>query len=200
MNSRPWYPLDIDVSTAIRSDFDYKEFYKNSKFNGQNVAIWWIDTNNLNNYFNKEWLSYIEGLNFKIKKLVFFYRKPYYIFPEAHVDTSRIKKVTANYAINWVISPNDDSDMVWYDVPLETGRANRPLSKTNISYLYWPMEEVKDKEISRCCLGATPHLINIGVAHNIIVREQERFAVSIQMEDSLSWSDAVNFYKKFIEE
>jgi len=134
-----------------------------------------------------------------VQSAMVFYRQPHYVYPEAHVDLFWDNSL-CTCAINWTLDPLDDSDMIWYDVPLDSGKEKITPAQTR--YLYWPNEEIEDKVLDTRCIGTTPTLVSVGIPHNIIVRERPRWVISLRIgkTEPKSWKEAVDFFKPFIKE
>ncbi len=198
--SKPWYRLNIDISNAIRSDFDFDQLYTESVFAGKPIGIWSYTKEQISNIINEEWISYAESLGIYLSGIMLFYRAPYFVAPDAHVDVRKNNNI-AVYAINWVINPADDSEMVWFDVPTIAGKDQ--VTETGTPYRSWQIDEVADLEISRCCIKNIPTLVNIGIPHNVIVNSEPRWVVSIRFpieQHVQCWDDAVAAHRKFINE
>lgn len=194
--SRPWYRLNIDISNAVRADFDFDKLYAESEFAGKPIGLWAYFQDQLTEVVNDTWLSNMSEQGLVPTGIMIFYRQPYYVTPEAHIDI-RKNNAVAVYAINWVVSPNDDSEMIWFDMPASRGIED--ITPASTLYKSWPMGELT--EISRCCLGEIPTLVNIGIPHNVIVRSQPRWVISVRFqfeEHILDWEAAVNSLQNFI--
>lgn len=198
--SKPWHTLNIDISTAIRADFDFNQLYTESEFAGKPIGVWAYSKDQLTSIVNRCWLDYMQSIGLVPTGIMLFYRDPYFISPDAHVDIRKNNDI-AVYAINWVIDPNDDSEMVWYNTPVESGLDR--VTEAGTLYKYWPMEDIKDLELTRRTIKNIPTLVNIGVPHNIIVNSKPRWVVSIRFPSEQHvqcWDDATTAYRKFINE
>jgi len=202
---KPWHVLKIDIESALRPGLRLQQFYENSEFFGKGMGVW--DFGKKTNYgldrlFSDTWLGKMEDLGIPVNSSLLFYRKPYLIYPEAHIDVFSDKAI-ALYAINWVPDIDDDSEMVWYDIPAGIGGDSKIIGNTKTPYVSWPLDQVEHYEFSRKCLGPTPTLVSTGTPHNVIVRERERWSISIRLRyhDGKvlnNWQEVVDFYQKFI--
>ena len=201
LHNKNWYTLNIDISTALRDTFNPIEYYEQSEFKGKPVALWMHHDEELRKIFTDEWLLQMESLDLKIGDCIIFHRQPYYIHPEIHIDVYRTDSTPAVYALNWILEEEDDSEMVWYDIPLDTGSLNTNLIPT--PYKWWPMDG-NYPEIERRSIGNKMTLVNVGVPHNVIVNKKPRWCFSIRMyryNKSISnWKEAVEYFKPFIVE
>lgn len=201
---KPWHVLKIDISSALKPGLRLQQFYENSEFFGKGLGIW--DFGKKTNYavedlFSESWLSKMEDMGIPVNSSLLFYRKPHLIYPEAHIDVFS-DMAPAIYAINWVADPSDDSEMVWYNVPDSLGES-KIIGSTDTPYISWPLDQIEKYEFSRKCLGNIPTLVSTGTPHNIVVREKERWSISIRIryhDGKLlnSWQEVVEFYQKLI--
>ena len=198
---KPWYTLNVDISNAVREDFNFNSLYTNSKFANKPIGTWSFTNNEINNIVTPEWSTYICNLlGAELTEIMIFYREAHYICPEAHVDVRSGGDISI-YALNWVLNKNDDSEMVWYDAPLSTARFKK--LEENVVYRYWPLTEVQHNELTRRSIKNIPTIVNVGIAHNIIVNKYPRWVISARFrfsENTKSWDDTIQFYKKFINE
>jgi hypothetical protein len=194
--NKPWYRLNIDINNAVRTDFDFMQLRANSKFSTDPVAIWTYSKSQLTDIVNVEWLDYMKSIGLEPSSLLVFYRDPYYTASKAHVDIRR-NNIPSIYAINWVIDPEDDSEMVWFKLPEDSGHSD--ITTANTYYKSWPMEELE--ELSRCCIKDIPTLVSIGIPHNIIVNDRPRWVISIRfpIEDHIQdWQSVNDVFNNFI--
>lgn len=202
--TKPWHVLDISTSNAIRPDFDFDSMYKQSEFLNKPGAVWNFADESLEKLFTKDWLKYIDSLGFKMRNALLFYRQSGYVHPLAHIDyVGNINPRPAIYALNFVITPNDDSAMVWYHTNNCRGVMDTEAEFGNEQnhYEFWPMEQLVGQEITSKCIGNQMTLVNTGIIHNVIVNQQSRLAVSIRLVSSdqiQTWTDAVNFFSPWI--
>jgi hypothetical protein len=212
---KPWHRLNIDISNAVRKDFDFEKLYQDKmpEFISAPGGIWCslpedvdmsdnkIVMNNcflIDQLFSQEWLNYMRGINLHVQSVTIFYRKPYYIHPTAHIDLSRSGSPSI-FGINWVLDPMDDSEMIWYDVPVNVSEIS--YSPADTPYQNYELDSVKDHVLDQCCIGHCPTLVNVGIPHNVIVKSRARWAISVRLIPGLtnSWQNTVDYFKPFIE-
>ena len=131
--SRPWYRLNIDISNAVRADFDFDKLYTDSEFANKPAGLWQFNSKTLTNLFNDSWIDYLKSTGFPITGAMLFYRAPYFIHPQAHIDV-RATGIKSIYGVNWVINDNDDSEMIWYDTPAIGGINEKSEAGTLYTY------------------------------------------------------------------
>ena len=196
--NKPWYRLNIDISNAIREDFDFAKLLAESEYADKPLGIWSYTQDEILELLNPEWVSYMATLGIDLTGIMLFYRKPYFISHEAHVDV-RKSHGTAIYGINWVFDPEDDSEMIWFDTPADSGRDKT----TEVGSLYkaWTITDIADLEISRCCIKNIPTLVSVSIPHNVIVNSKPRWVISLRCpyeDDVLTWEDAIEKFKRLI--
>lgn len=195
---KPWHTLNINISNAIKSDFDFKNLYNNSVFSKEQLGLWFYSNDNLEKLFNTQWLEYMKSIDLEVGCCIVFYRKPNYYRDEVHLDIldSGIPSVCA---LNWILDPDDDSEMIWYEntVPLPPFIK---LPDNDIRYLSWPLSDFTDKEIARHTIGNQLTLVNVGIPHNVQVKNAERWCISIRLKNKImkDWNHAVETFSKFI--
>lgn len=194
--SEPWYRLNIDISNAIRADFDFDKLYAQSEYASKPLGIWAYSKDQITDVVNQAWLDYMSSIGLNPSEIMLFYREPHYITPDAHIDIRKNNNL-AVYAINWVLDAEDTSEMVWFKTPSDTGHAD--ITTANTYYKSWPMEELE--ELSRCCIKDIPTLVSIGIPHNIIVNDRPRWVISIRFpieEHIQDWHTAEDVFQNFI--
>jgi hypothetical protein len=202
MNYRqPWHTLDIDISNALRKDLDLDEMYRESEFNGQPLGVWYYMTEHLDQLLNPDWLDYAHSINFPVISAMVFYRDPYYVHPGAHVDLFWDGTPCIS-AINWVLDPKDDSKMVWYDVPNDTGQLL--ITPAGPKYLHWDTDTVENHVLDQRCVANQPTVVRIGIPHNVIVNSRPRWVISLRLDrkkfSATTWEETVDQLKPFIVE
>lgn len=201
---KPWYELDIDIKNAIRPDFDFKKMYEESEFSTSPIGIWFMHHEELGDIFTPEWLAYMDSLGLAPGTCMMFYRKPHYLYPAVHVDIHKATSQPAAFALNWVLDPDDDSEMIWYDWPEE--ETEYDITPAGTPYLSWPNEKFEGKPYVSRTIGNKMTLVKTGQPHNVIVRDKERWVISIRFpinkdNNAISdWKSAVEYFKPFIKE
>lgn len=199
--NKPWHTLNIDVSNAVRTDVDFKKMFNESEYAQTNIGMWFVQNEELEKFFTKDWLLYMAGLGLDPGTCLIFYRQPHYIHPEVHVDIHKVSGQPTVFALNWVLDPEDDSEMIWYDFPEDHNKFQTTPAGT--PYISWPNEVFTNKEPITKCLGNNMTLVNTGLPHNVRVKNKERIAFSIRFPktDNLTdWESVVEFFKPFIKE
>ena len=198
---QPWRKLNIDISNVERKDFNFDQFYLNSKYKDFPGGFFEWRKDNLTEVINQDWLDYMESINLEIDHLFVFFRKSYYQHPEAHVDIYHNSGRAAVFALNFVLDSADDSEMVWYKLPEDTGNKIELATQnaTQKSYTSWPTEQVKDLELARCTIGRNMTMVSVGIPHNVIVNSKSRWCLSFRIKNNFNtWNDAVKSMKPYI--
>jgi hypothetical protein len=206
---QPWQQLDIDISNAIRKDFDFADLLAKSQFAGQPAGLWHFKNDDVDKILDPQWMTAIHDQGIPVKNAMVFYREPFYIHPEAHIDV-RWNNTPCIAAINWTLDLLDDSEMVWYNeppVPSEMVYLNRQPSEIDTTpaatkYLSWPLHEIKPYWVACKTIGTVPTLVRTGTPHNIIMRSRPRWAISVRYEDKhlSNWQETVDFFKPWIKD
>jgi hypothetical protein len=166
-NQHCWYNLNLDVSNALRADFDITGITPGIK-NYPNVA----------DIFTIDWLEYIESLGLPISSVLIFCRLAGEEDLDAHADVHSKPQPGSEYrafAINWVIG-GQNSEMRWYKMPENT----TPIRYTpaNTPYITWPIKELT--EVDRCCIQGQPTMVRVNVPHAISVKDEPRICISVR--------------------
>ena len=204
--NKNWHTLNIDISTALRDTFDPDAFYEQSEFKGKPAAVWEFRNEELRKIFTDEWLLHMELLDLKIASCMIFHRQPYYIHPEIHVDAYKTHTPVV-YALNWALEENDDSEMIWYDIPSDTALSDQVNPKSYEKWWMdlipppfkcWPMDG-NYPELERRAISNIMTLVNVSIPHNVIVNKKPRWCFSVRMHKPISnWREAVEYFKPFI--
>jgi hypothetical protein len=59
----------------------------------------------------------MKSIGLEVGNCIIFYRDAHYVHPSVHIDIDKQTGNPAHYAINFVLDPLDDSDMIWYSYP-----------------------------------------------------------------------------------
>lgn len=195
----PWRLLNISIDDALRRDFDFNEFYRTSQFKDKPQGIWNLSYNRLPELFNNNWLMYMKDLDLEISNCLIFFRKSgYFRYEDKHIDILPNKKI-AIYALNWVVNPNDDSEMVWYNMVDDQGVLD--INPAKADYVSWTVAESESAELARHCVGSRMTLINIGLPHNVIMGNLDRWCISVRLHKAelfKNWDETVNAFKEFM--
>lgn len=195
--TKPWYVLDIDVSNAI-SDPGHETIktWKQSVSETTPGGYWKLyqDTG-LTDFFTADFLQNMSCKGIPVDMMVSFYRKSRYCHPTAHIDGSLTRRVV--FALNWVIpSGDDDSEMVWYEMP----KIEIPVSSTEYGTAQVDIDTTDLLEIARHRVGPVLTLVRVDTPHNVIVRDKERFVVSLRpkIDEICTWAEAVHRFQPWI--
>lgn len=194
---QPWYTLNIDKSHALRKDVDLDRMFNESQFADQPGGVWhWKDTE-VHEILNINWIDDMNKLGIPVSNAMIFYRKPFYMHPEAHIDV-RWDGTPMIGAINWVLEPNDDSEMVWYDFPPDLPSDGMTLAETK--YSSWPLSQIDPYQIASRTIGNTPTLVSTSIPHNVVTRSKPRWCVSVRYKARhlQTWTDTVKFFRPWI--
>lgn len=193
----PWHRLSCTTDSAVSDNFDSAEFLKKSKFAGFPVGIWSFKDKDMTQILNKTWLEYISDTLMPVNSFLMFYRQAHFVYSYAHTDVFYQTEKPNIFGINLVINSNDDSQMVWYDVPNETGTLE--VTPVGVKYLYWPVTEIEHKELDRLTIGNQLTLVRTSIPHNVIVNQQARWSISLRFNKILNisdWPTAVDYFSK----
>ena len=189
-----WYKLNIDVSNAMNPNLDYV-----SKFNDpEPFDVCTIHESQILQFFNEEWIDYVNDLGLMVVNGVLFYRKANFddwtmahrdTIPDFMVATDRDSRQPVNYALNWVISPTDTHDMVWYNHPDPGIVSGREVTENGFT------------EIDRRCIGHQMTLVNSGAFHTVSGGNTDRYCISLRSvipgkSIFCSWEEAVDYFKE----
>ena len=167
-NQNCWYNLNLDISNAIRPDFDIINFTSSIR-----------RYTNATDIFTAEWTEYMESLGIPVYAVLMFYRHANELPWTAHVDVNihhkTAKSEFRSFAINWVIGGRN-SEMIWYKMPDHTAPLH--CSPAGTPYFQWKTEELT--EIERYSIQSQPTLVRVDVPHAISVKEEPRLCISIR--------------------
>lgn len=191
-NLRPWYCLNINVSNAVKLDFD--KLIKDLK--NKPYHIWQYHTAELDQLYSVDWLSYMESIGMPVQGTLVFYRAKGYQHPTIHTDMPHGKSGKLGLAVNWCIGL-DDADMVWYETPVTP--VDISVTETGAKYYSWPANSAP--EIDRRCIGATPTIVRVDIPHNVDMKTHSRLVISARINvKTENWSDVVKKVKHLIVE
>jgi len=199
VNNKPWHVLDIDISNAVRKDFDFNKLKDETTV----WDLWPYNRNTINQLFTPEWLTYMNDIGLPPDSATIFYRSPFFVEPMAHVDLFQNPIRPAVFALNWVVGDSDDSEMIWFDTPETPGEyilydENEVGTRT----MAWPMSFFDEDKMTRRTLGNQLTLVATGRPHNILVNKNPRWCISVRFSTRTfniqSWDEATAFFSKFI--
>jgi hypothetical protein len=187
MNIRCWYELDIDISNAVRDDFQWPDISNVTK-----VGIW---SRKAEKIFDPIWLAYMNELGFKIKTSMLFYRMPFFCSKMAHVDTYGSDPTIASpCGLNWV-KGGQGSEMLWYKMPPPPYKVK--YTPANTPFFEWPVIDLE--LIDRCPIRDKLIMTRVDIPHSIAVSAEPRWSISARTDYQLgSWEESLEFFSKVI--
>jgi hypothetical protein len=199
LSDRPWHVLNVDVTGAINKEFDFNELITDAP----TYLLRPYTGETLQQLFAPEWLAYMAELGILPDSATIFYRSPFFVEPNAHIDLFQNPIRPAAYALNWVVNTDDDSEMIWFDTPDTTGEYMLyDPSEIGSGNMSWPMTEFANKPIYRRTLGTKLTLLTTGWPHNVIVNKTPRWCISLRYSTRTfniqSWDEAIAQFNKFI--
>lgn len=191
-----YYRLNLPVDTAINPSFNKENLYSTSEFCNSPIGIWNFKGQDIFKVLNKSWVkSELEPLS-ELLAVMVFYRAPNYQEDFAHLDMRRYGDVLSS-AINWVISENDDSNMVWYCKPLSS-LPTSGITDAGTSYCYWP-KSILGSAVDQVTIGKHPTLVCTNLPHSVQMGKSPRWVLSSRFNEfAPTWDDAIKFYSKWI--
>lgn len=198
LSSRPWHALNINISNAVRKDFNFDEALAKTHAHKTGQWLWSFHKPDLLTIFNEEWLAYMKSLDLEVFSTLMFYRSPLFV-GEPHID------LPTNFAINWVLDDQDSSEMVWYKLPSEVDYANDSRTAPTGGYVYLPLDLNTLVETDRRTISMIPTLIRTDIPHSIYMQSSPRWALSVRVDigkrvgGSISWDEALAFFNSYIQ-
>jgi hypothetical protein len=187
MSIKRYYKLNIDVSTALKVDWQ-----RHCKVNNLNSdSIMW--NHRLDLILNRSWINYMNSIELPVSGCLIFY-KHNCILPYAHIDIfSENPLKICSFGINWCIG-GSKSEMVWYkpdeSVSFEVKKtpANTPHVSCSTSRLV---------EIDRCHIGNFPVVVNTDIFHNVETYDEPRWGFSLRINNLLEkpWNEVIHILK-----
>jgi hypothetical protein len=199
---KPWHVVDIDVSNAIRSDFDFDRILQERNQTIPNHGHNWRFAANcsdgqLTDFFNRSWLDYMKDIGFEICDLQVFYKEANFMWHRAHIDMTYNPKAQLGAALNWCVGP-DDGEMIWYELPnemVEDTKTKRTEADTR--FYDWDIRGLT--EVTRRVIGPKCTVVRVDVPHNIAMYEHPRWSISARTNQRFaSWHDVINKVQSII--
>lgn len=194
---QPWKHLNIDASDAIRKDIDLDQMYKQSQFADKPGGLWHYRDRDVDQLLEPAWIDRMHQIGIPVQSAMVFYRQPYYLHPEAHIDI-RWNGEPCVAAFNWTLDAEDDSEMVWYNFP--DAASNSDITPAGTKYVSWPLDVIQPYQCAAKTIGKTPTLVRTGIPHNVIVHSRARWAISVRYDEKSldTWEKTVDFFKPWI--
>jgi hypothetical protein len=199
---KPWHVVDIDVSTAIRSDFDFDRILQERNQTNSNPGHnWRFAPNNsdgqLSDFFNQSWLNYMKDIGFEICDLQLFYKTVNFRWHRAHIDMAYNPQAQLGIALNWCLDP-DDAEMVWYKLPDETVEDNST-KRTEADTKFYDWDICDLTEITRRVIGSRCTVVRVDIPHNIMMYKYSRWSISARTTQRFAtWHDVVDKVQSII--
>jgi len=172
-----YYPVKVDISSALRDDWRFPNDYNPNR-------IWMFNSNDI---FNSDWLDYTTSIGLPIAHAMVFNRQPGSHRFTAHVDSENL-----NNALNWVYG-GEESSMVWYDLPNDLGLSG--ITSAGTPFSQWPKNQLK--YLTKTNINTSPTLVRVDIPHvvEMPVTGSERWCISVRLNLFLpTWEDTVNYY------
>jgi hypothetical protein len=185
MDNNYYYDLKIDVSKVL------KHWWKFPEVTNKTNQVWRFNPEDV---LNPEWINYTQNLlGFGWGAVMIFWKKENWSPIQAHVDMYDAGGI-AEYGLNLVFG-GKDSEMVWYYPPEEI--IESPLTSAGTRHCLIPIKDLK--EITRYEVGNNGKftLVRTGVPHEIYVKDQERWCISIRaaLPRTIKWNDMVEMLR-----
>ena len=192
--SKCWYRFPLTTDDALSSiGLELVAAYTEP-----NISKMWKNSNL--EVFNRDFLDYFKSMNVEVASSLFFYRVPHYVRPMAHVDMANANKpIIVPMGLNFVVTPDDDSDMIWYETPNYDLDSSK-LIHTTAGTFHISANVNELTEIDRHCIGNRLTLVRTDLLHNVIMRQSPRFCISLRLvKNPGNWQQCVEYFEKFLE-
>jgi hypothetical protein len=177
-----WHELAISTEGAIREDWVFPTGERSLSVFEANVI------------FTPGWNALARSHGIIFSSVQVFYKLPH---EEArpHVDMRRNNSPII-FALNWVVG-GAESEMHWYETPVEPGEAN--LTEIGTGFIRWPSPKGM-KIIDRYQVKNKLALVNTSIPHGIITGDEHRWCISIRPQSPVfkTWDDAVKGFDHLI--
>ena len=185
---KPWCGVNIDVTNAIRKDFDFSQILTPSP------KIFSYFGESREELFSAEWLNYMDSIGVGIAGALVFWRPSNYQHPTAHVDSPSEGSNELSAALNWCIG-QDSGQMVWYNLPETEGKIDQTMVKSN--YREWDPETLV--EVDRRVIGNNCTLVRVDIPHNIIMSDSPRLLVTARtLETFQNWGQINEYFRPLL--
>jgi hypothetical protein len=74
---KPWHVLNLDISNAVREDFDFQNLYRKSEYNGKSAGVWNYMNHNVDQLLSQKWIDSMHSIGLPVKSAMVFFREPY---------------------------------------------------------------------------------------------------------------------------
>jgi hypothetical protein len=194
---QPWHELTLDVTNALRKDIVLNDLLINSEFVNAPGGIWHFQADTIEKLLSADWIQHMHEIGIPVRNLMIFYRTPYFLHTEAHIDLLW-SGGPAISAINWTVDAQDDSDMIWYDTPPDPPVEDMTPAETK--YTSWHLDQIAPYESARKTIGITPTLVRTDIPHNVETRSRHRWCLSVRYKipEGTSWAGTVDYFTPWI--
>ena len=205
-----WYKLNIDVSNAINTNFNFREFVPNLDKNDWALftpELSKSDSEYFYKFLNSKWLADMSHQGLTIITAGFFYKPGNYdpiSDKTIHVDPGR------SFAINWVIDPGfvtgtmneqfeDSGTMLWFNTNTQPYknfyRMKSGSIDTIVPYLQTDVNASDLKEIDRLKLNRDVYLLRVDTPHCVPTDGRSpRVVITMCIKiDDPTWDNVVNY-------
>ena len=194
---KTWHVLDIDVSSAIKSEFDFNYLFEQTEgaktLKELGWCQWYYGDGQLNDLFNQHWLDYMKSIDLEIQHAYVFFRIKRMKEYEAHVDTQSDNNLSI--AMNWVIG-YDPAEMIWFKKP-EGDPDFEYLSPTGKTYYTWDSKKLE--EIDRHTVGNKFTAVRVDIPHDILIADVPRLCIAVRTKKKfIDWNSAVDHLTRWI--
>jgi len=189
--SHSWYNLNIDISNALRKDWQFPKLDSN-----------WTGLSKFSEIFDLEWLAYMESAGLYVGNThPIFFKQKNIKETKAHIDL-RPDNSIATFGLNWVIG-GKDSKMCWYKekTPNSGIRVKNSIGTEehkSLSIMQWDIKDLI--EIDSCAITSSMVLVRVDIPHAVFVEDQDRWAISVRLatarEKNLglkSWEEIIDY-------
>lgn len=184
MNDYCWYSLNVDISSALKSDWKFPVPDAPRRSWGylptDILSQTWIDTMK-------------HQYNIDVNYVLVFYCDPYFSPKTAHIDIKVSVTDPCIFAMNWVVAGGDTSKMYWYHTP----SGNRELRYTEIKTAYLAWDHVTLNECDSYTITNNLTLVRTDVPHRIESTTDKRWCFSVRVgnTDLVDWDKVVDHMK-----
>jgi len=211
--SIPYYKLNIDITDAIKPDFDL------SKFGIEKDWVWPFFKDDINDIFNPDWVKYMSEMGLNVHEGTIFFKIPN-LPPKSHIHIDSLPTnpwKLCYYGINWLmdlkhLSPKfnrssmkgdrvDDSTMLWYhqsEYPVTKLTVKQDNHDRIVNYFSAEYKSISD----RVSIGDDVYLVRTSTPHTVETKSSYRVAMSLRNvfndDHDIPWEGIVEKMKPWI--
>jgi hypothetical protein len=183
MKKNSWYEVNIDVSNALDTNFQWPTHSKNQP----TLECWGYNPSAI---LNKDWIEYTRSLGLELGFIQLFWKRSNLVQDTAHIDVyDGNKSQPWPFALNWTVFGGEGSTMLWYHLPDKNFTIK--YSSANTPYADWKISELT--ECDRHNVGKKLTLVRTGIPHDVNTGSQERWCISARLKNvaDTSWGQIV---------